>query len=504
MARPLPKSAQPPHALYRAAQVREFDRIAIEEYGMGGGLLMQRAGSAAFALLRERWPQARRITLVCGVGNNGGDGYVVARLAREAGLEVRLLQLGDPERLQGDALAVYQAFRAAGGRGEPFERLPEVSDLVVDAVLGTGLERPVSGFWAHALTAVNRQRAPVLAIDIPSGLHSDTGEELGVAVRAAATISFIGLKQGMYTGAGPDCCGDIHFDALEVPARVYAREILSARRLDWAKQAGQLQPRRRSAHKGDFGHVLVLGGAPGFAGAVRLAGEAAARSGAGLVSLATHPQHAAVIAAARPELMCHGVGGAAELEPLLARASVLALGPGLGRSDWARELLAPCLTSELPKVVDADALNLLAKAPRRRDDWVLTPHPGEAARLLGLGTAEVQTDRFAAARRLQQRYGGVCVLKGAGTLVQGPGRRPPGVCSQGNPGMASGGMGDLLTGIVAGLLAQGFDADQAAELGVCLHAAAADLAAVDGERGLLAGDLLGPLRGLMNPERARC
>ena len=197
MVRTLPKSEQPPHALYRAAQVREFDRIAIEEYGMAGGLLMQRAGSAAFALLRERWPQARRITLVCGVGNNGGDGYVVARLAREAGLEVRLLQLGDPERLQGDALATYQAFRAAGGRVEPFERLPKVSDLIVDAVLGTGLERPVTGFWAQALAAVNRQRAPVLAVDIPSGLHSDTGQELGVAVRAAATISFIGLKQGM-------------------------------------------------------------------------------------------------------------------------------------------------------------------------------------------------------------------------------------------------------------------------------------------------------------------
>ena len=158
-------------------------------------------------------------------------------------------------------------------------------DLIVDAVLGTGLERPVTGFWAQALAAVNRQRAPVLAIDIPSGLHSDTGQEMGVAVRAAATISFIALKQGMYTGAGPDCCGEIHFDALEVPARVYAREILSARRLDWAKQAGQLQPRRRSAHKGDFGHVLVLGGAPGFAGAARLAGEAAARCGSGLVSL---------------------------------------------------------------------------------------------------------------------------------------------------------------------------------------------------------------------------
>ncbi len=504
MLRTLPKSEQPPHALYRAAQVREFDRIAIEEYGMAGGLLMQRAGSAAFALLRERWPQARRITLVCGVGNNGGDGYVVARLAREAGLEVRLLQLGDPERLLGDALAMYQAFRAVGGQVEPFERLPKVSDLIVDAVLGTGLERPVTGLWAQAFAAVNRQRAPVLAIDIPSGLHSDTGQELGVAMRAAATISFIGLKQGMYTGSGPDCCGDIHFDALEVPARVYSREILSARRLDWAKQSGQLQPRRRSAHKGDFGHVLVLGGAPGFAGAVRLAGEAAARSGAGLVSLATHPQHAAVIAAARPELMCHGVGGAAELEPLLARASVLALGPGLGRSDWSRELLAMSLGSRPPKVVDADALNLLAEAPRRRDDWVLTPHPGEAARLLGSGTAEVQADRFAAARRLQQRYGGVCLLKGAGTLVQGPGQRPPGVCSQGNPGMASGGMGDLLTGIVAGLLAQGFDAEQAAELGVCLHARAGDLAGLDGERGLLAGDLLGLLRGLMNPEAARC
>lgn len=499
MTRLMPATDILPYALYRAEQVRELDRIAIQEYEIPGLTLMERAGKAAFQLLQRRWPVANRIVVLCGVGNNGGDGFVVARLALQAGLEVTLLQFGDPTRIKGDALTCARAFETAGGELKPFEGVPKGSDLVVDGVFGTGLEREVTGYWRQALEAVNAHPAPVLALDIPSGLHSDSGRALGVALRATATITFIGLKQGMFSGDGPDCCGEISFDALEIPAVIYSREILAARRMDWAQQSTCLSPRRRTAHKGEYGHLLVVGGGQGYSGAVRMAGEAAARAGAGLVSIATRPEHASLLNLTRPELMCHGVNGPEQLEPLLQRVSVVAIGPGLGQGAWARALLDRVLQSGLPLVVDADALNLLAKAPIKRDDWVLTPHPGEAARLLGCPTGEVQADRFHTISRLQQRYGGVVVLKGAGSLLLGPSKQPLGVCSDGNPGMASGGMGDLLTGIIGGLRGQGFDGEEAAAMGVCLHAAAADRAACAGERGLLASDLMPEIRRLVNP-----
>lgn len=258
-----------------------------------------------------------------------------------------------------------------------------------------------------------------------------------------------------------------------------------------------LPPRARASHKGDYGHVLVVGGDHGMVGAVRLAGEAAARTGSGLVSIATRAAHAAVSAAVRPELMCHGVECARDLRVLLQRASVVAIGPGLGQSAWAHDMLAAVLQMRLPRVVDADALNLLAQESMQCDHWVLTPHPGEAARLLDMTTKQVQADRLQAAQALQQRYGGVCVLKGAGTLVCTS--ESISICEVGNPGMASGGMGDVLTGIIAGLLAQGLSLVDAACAGVYIHAKAGDRAAQEGERGLLASDVMPHLRKLVNP-----
>ena len=497
--RTLPRSDQLPYALYRAAQVREFDRIAIQDFGIPGETLMERAGAAAFARLRERWPAARDLAVVVGQGNNGGDGLVVARLASQAGLAVRVLQVGDPDRLRGDARTNLDRYLALGGEHRPLQRVPRETQLIVDGLFGTGLDRPVEGAWAEAIAAINAHPAPVLALDIPSGLHADTGCVLGDAVRAELTVSFIGLKQGLFTADGPDCCGRVVFEGLDVPAAVYGWQVLAARRIDWLRFGDLLPTRPRGAHKGHFGHVLVVGGDRGTAGAARLAGEAALRAGAGLVSVATRPEHVAAIVAGRPELMAHGLATATDVQPLLARATVVAVGPGLGRDPWGRALLEEVLGSGLPLVVDADALNLLAEAPRHRADWVLTPHPGEAARLLGVGAAAIHADRFAAAAALQQRYGGVVVLKGAGSIVQGPGTRPPAVCSLGNPGMATGGVGDVLTGVVAGLLAQGLGADDAAEMGVCVHAAAGDRAAAAGERGLIASDLFAPLRALLNP-----
>ncbi|MBN2885609.1 MAG: NAD(P)H-hydrate dehydratase, partial [Chromatiaceae bacterium] len=236
------------------------------------------------------------------------------------------------------------------------------------------------------------------------------------------------------------------------------------------------------------------GGAPGLSGAARLAGEAALRAGAGLVTIATHPAHAVVLNLARPELMVHGVAHPADLDPLIERAGVIAVGPGLGRDDWGRALWERVCDEPRPLVVDADALNLLASAPRRGYTWVLTPHPGEAARLLAVSSAEIERDRFASVRALQARFGGVVVLKGAGSLIQPDADAPTALCHQGNPGMATAGAGDVLTGVIAALRAQGLEAGEAACAGVCLHAAAGDRAALAGERGLIASDIIAALR----------
>lgn len=488
-----------PQALYRAQDVRELERIAIAEMGISGLTLMTRAGTAAFRLLQHSWPLARRVAILCGTGNNGGDGLVVARLAHETGLHTEVILLGEADQLRGDARQTYEAMLKAGVQAAPFspDRWPS-AEVVVDALLGTGLDREVTGAYREAIAMLNGQNAPVLSLDIPSGMHADSGNALGIAVRATKTVTFIGLKQGLFTGQGPDYCGEIVFDDLAVPAEVYRQVPNPAFRImqDWINPI--LPPRPRSAHKGHYGHVLVVGGERGMAGAARLAGEAAARVGAGLVSVATHPFHAAALNAARPELMCHAVADGKALSTLLNKASVVAIGPGLGREEWGRKLLGAVLESDLPLVVDADALNWLAQEPLRREHWVLTPHPGEAARMLNVTSAEIQADRWHALRELQRRYGGVTVLKGAGTLVCN-GHEPVALCHTGNPGMAAGGTGDVLTGVVAGLLAQGLSAWQAAVAGVYLHGRAGDAAAAKGERGMMAGDLLDHLRHGVNP-----
>lgn len=478
-----------PEALYSAAQTRQLDRLAIERGGISGGTLMERAGRAVFHELRTRWPRARRVVVVCGPGNNGGDGYVVARLAHAAGLETLALTVAEGPRLRGEALAAYEAAQAAGVRIAPFAAAAlGGAELIVDALFGTGLEREVQSRWRVAIDAMNGADARRIAVDIPSGLHADAGCVLGAAVRAELTVSFIALKTGLFTGAARDHCGEIVLADLEVPASVFEGTTASAWRIIPASLRGLVQ-RRPSAHKGEAGHVAVIGGNAGMAGAARLAGEAAYRTGAGLVSLLTHPVHAAFVNQSCPELLTRAVEGG-DLRAALRRATVLAIGPGLGQDDWGQRLFAAALESRLPKVIDADALNLLAADPLRREDWVLTPHPGEAARLLECSVADVEAQRFEALARLVERYGGVAVLKGAGTLVAAAALPEVWVCDAGNAGMASGGMGDVLTGVIAALLAQGLRPADAARLGVWLHATAADSAAADGEIGLLASDLL--------------
>ena len=493
-----------PTALYRARDVRELDRLAIEEGGIAGIDLMERAGAESFRALRERWPAARRVSVVAGPGNNGGDGFVVARLAASEGLSVSVDLVGDAARIAGDAATAYRRMLDAGsgaiaarcGTSGPADG----ADVIVDALFGTGLARDVTAEAAEAVRAINDSAAPALALDVPSGVHSDTGRVLGGAVRAAVTVCFIGLKQGLFTREGRECAGEIVYSDLGVPPRVVARVEPSARRVAYEDCAGMLGPRRGDAHKGGFGHVLVVGGDHGFAGAARLAGEAACRTGAGLVSVATRPGHVAAMVAARPELMAHGIESPGDLDALLDRASVVALGPGLGRGEWGASLLERVAAADRALVVDADAINLLARGAAPWPDAaaravVYTPHPGEAGRVLGEPASVLESDRFAAARTLAGAHPGTWLLKGAGTIVA-EADAVPRVCGGGNPGMASGGMGDVLTGVVAALLAQGLDGFDAASAGACVHAAAGDVAARDGRRGMLASDVIAALRPL--------
>jgi hydroxyethylthiazole kinase-like uncharacterized protein yjeF len=486
--------------LYTAAQTRELDHCAIVDHKIPGIVLMSRAANAVFDALVRAWPEPGCIQVLCGTGNNGGDGFLVADLAHKRGIAVNVLQLGDPAKISGDALLARNQALANGVSIEPFETTALLQvGVIVDSMLGTGLGGDVRGVYREAIAVVNGSSAPVLAVDIPSGLCSDTGRVLGLAVQAELTVTFIGLKRGLFTLAAADHTGAIEFNDLGVPPEVYSQVEGDTYRLELEALLERLPARPATAHKGLYGTVLVVGGDHGMAGATALAAEAALRCGAGLVKVATRPEHVAALVARTPEAMPVGVVSGQELAPLVASADVLVVGPGLGQSTWSEQLLQVAAASGKPMVLDADGLNLLAAgrviADSRRDNWVLTPHPGEAARLLGCANAEVQADRFDAARRLQQTYGGIAVLKGNGSLVTDGNQLL--LSDYGNPGMASGGMGDVLSGVIGSLLAQHIPALEAAALGVCLHGAAGDSAAEEGQRGLLASDLIPHMRAML-------
>ena len=487
--------------LYTAEQTRALDRISIDEAGLAGYTLMTRAGAAAFGHLRSRWPEAHRMHVVCGTGNNGGDGWVIARLARMAGLEVMVDLVGPESRIHGDARQAMYDYLQAGGEfralddGTPCD--PDQADIIVDAVAGTGFIGALRPEYQRVIERINDCDAPVLAIDCPSGLNPDTGHVATVAVRAEVTVTFIGCKRGLLTGDAPDYCGELIFDDLGIPPWVYDKVAPSAHALNSNTALSQLATPPATAHKGHFGHLLVIAGNRGMGGAGLLAAEAALRSGAGLVTLATHPEHVGAALARRPEIMARGVNSSKELKPLIDSATAIVIGPGLGQDRWSQDVLSRAMEAHQPLLLDADALNLLvgteaslgAKGPR-----VITPHPGEAARLLGTDTRSIHQDRFAAARRLAETWQAVTVLKGAGTVIADPEQAPESVCPYGNPGMATAGMGDALSGIIGALLAQGLSARGAADIGVTVHACAGDRAAQTcGQRSLLAGDLIAAL-----------
>jgi hydroxyethylthiazole kinase-like uncharacterized protein yjeF len=490
-----------PERVWSAAQVRELERIALDA-GATEYDLMCRAGAAALRVLLGRWPAARSIAVVCGGGNNAGDGLVVARLAHAAGYDVRALLVVPAERLKGAAAQAAAACRAAGLELAAFAAAGlDNAQVIVDALLGTGLARAVEGDFRAAVDAVNAAGTPVLALDVPSGLDADTGWPSPVAVHASATVTFLGLKQGLFLGGAADYCGELELADLELPPELGDGVAAPMKRLAIDELARALPRRPRSAHKGSCGKLLLVGGGPGMPGAIRLAAEAALRVGAGLVYVATHRDSVASVLAGRPEIICRSVASAKDLEDLVAAVDGVVLGPGLGQSAWAYRLWRQLVHTNLPLVLDADGLNLLAAEPIERDNWLLTPHPGEAARLLPAATVEsVQRDRLGSARALAQRYRAVAILKGPNTLIASQRRDEPiRVCDRGNPGMATGGTGDVLAGTLGALLVQTGDIEQAARAGVLLHALAGDDAAKAGERGTVAGDLLPHLRRWANP-----
>lgn len=484
-----------PRFLYDSKQVRELDRIAIEDHQIDGYALMVLAGKSAYKLMRTRWPAARRIRVLCGSGNNGGDGYVLATLALQVGLDATVLAISDAK--SATALQARQDYQNAGGKvlAAATEHLDE-ADVIVDAILGTGLTKNLSGEYADIVASINSAGRPVLAIDIPTGLNADSGRVMGVAVKAEATITFIGAKVGLFTGMGPSCAGDVVFNDLDVPGSVYSTISPLARIIMPELDSIKLPARDPAMHKGLAGRVLIAGGGKGMAGAARMAAEAAYRCGAGLVQVATYRDHVHLIMSNQPEIMAFDAEDSNELDLALSKASVIAIGPGLGKTKWAQDLLNRVLAAKKPLVVDADALNLIAEREVNRENWILTPHPGEAARLCEIDARTVQADRIAVVQALRQRYGGVVVLKGVGTLINDG---DIWLCNRGNPGMASGGMGDVLTGLVSGLVAQGRSLSASARYGVWIHAVAADRAVkASGQVGLMATDLLPYARQLVN------
>jgi len=487
-----------PRFLYDSKALRVIEAQAESASGDPFGL-MRRAGQAAWRELLACWPRAQRILVVCGPGNNGGDGYALAVHAVASGRDVRVMRLSSHTPRTDNAIRAELDYRGVQRRIEVFsDRLPE-TDLIVDALFGIGLSRPPDAGTAALIDAINATRAPVFALDVPSGVDADRGCVLGAAVRADRTLQFVGAHCGLATGAALDHVGTRSLATLEVSPHALFAAGPRGRLLARDDLVVSSVARRRDTHKGESGNVLCVGGDHGSGGAIVLCAEAALRAGAGLVGVATREAHVGATLSRRPELMARGIATADELRSLMQRADVVAIGPGLGQESWSIALYNAAIASDKPLVIDADALNLLALHPRRLPaGTILTPHPGEAARLLGTTADVVQADRFGAAQALCAALGCVIVLKGAGTIVAAPGELPH-VIDAGNPGMAVGGMGDVLTGVIAALRAQGLQARAAATQGTLLHAMAGDEAARDGgERGLLPSDLFVHLRRLSN------
>ncbi|MGQ4276737.1 NAD(P)H-hydrate dehydratase [Pseudidiomarina sp. E22-M8] len=497
------------HLVYRTAQVRERELEAAESLSVSAGQLMQRAAQSCLAALERQHPAPARVMILCGAGNNGGDGWVLARLAHAQGYRVQVVAAQPKTDLAKQAAAAWEDEH---GAVEPLEQLDRTHvaeyDVIVDAMLGTGLSRDLDELYCRAVETLNDaknfHKLWVLSIDCPTGLQSDHGVAIPVAVEADYTVTMVALKPGLLTAQAARYVGHLELAELGIAPAFRQLEQPFATLIEQEEVARHLPPRSPSSHKGSHGHVVVVGGAAGMSGAVVLAGRAALRAGAGKVSVLTHPDSHSIIASAQPELMVSSsaADSAAEVTEFITRASAVVLGPGLGESEWGRKLCEWILASDVPVVLDADGLNWLAKNPswaKRSAPLWITPHPGEAARLLSCSIAEVEQDRWAAVKQLAQRFEAQVLLKGPGSLVAPPDSARIRICRRGTPALAVGGAGDVLSGIAGSLVGQGLATEAILPCAAWLHGVAGEHAAISGERGTLPSDLMEPLRKLVNP-----
>jgi NAD(P)H-hydrate epimerase len=508
--------------LVTAAQMQSLDRRAIHEAGIAGAVLMERAGAGVVAALAGRYgsPKGKSVTVLCGKGNNGGDGFVIARLLRRGGARVRVVLTTEEKGLTSDARTMYRRFVRLAGRavvstcrtGTGIEDALRGADFIVDALFGTGLTHAVTGLHQEVIDAINAcagtRRIPVIAVDLPSGLHADSGAILGTAVRADLTVTFGLPKVGLYTGAGIDRTGSVTVADIGIPP-AYVESLDTPLSVIEVREIAALLPARRpSGHKGQFGHAGIVAGSPGKTGAAAMAARAALRAGAGLVTVATPTGVSGALDAklleamsvAMPETDAHTLGLEA-LEPLVSFANsrtAVALGPGLSTHSDTVTLVHRLLPRlDVPVIIDADGLNAIAVKldviPRTKREPVLTPHPGEMARLTGESAQAINNDRIGTAARFAARHHAVVVLKGARTVVAHPDGRAA-VCPTGNPGMATAGTGDVLTGVIAAFLSQSLAPWDAARAAVYLHGLAGDRAAARvGPVGMIAGDVIDEL-----------
>ena len=484
-------------SVFLAEQVRDHEGSAAKRSGVTLYELMERAGLATYQQAISYFPKAGTFVVLAGVGNNAGDGYVVARLAKQAGKQVTVIAAISDKPLKGDALSAQQAWLDAGGAITADASAIEQADIIIDGLLGTGIQSKVREPFSTLIKAANESQVPIVAIDLPSGIHADTGVVQGVAIKAALTVTFVGIKQGLVTGQGRAHAGTLEFNDLGIEDAFLKQTSPTAELINYLNQA-RLPERDNNSHKTSHGKLLCVGGNAGTAGAIRLTAEAALRTGAGMVKVYTHSSSILPVSIGRPELMVTDTNLISALE----WATCVAIGPGLGQDTWSETtfeaVMQYCFTNNKSLVIDADALNLMAQHASSFPlaNTVITPHPGEAARLLNCRASDIEENRFYAVKQLARSYTTICVLKGAGSLIAD--NNQTWVCTDGNPALAVGGSGDVLTGIIAALIAQGLTPQQAACLGVILHAKAGDIAAErEGERGMLPSDLFVVVRKLI-------
>ena len=499
--------------LYTADETRKLDNLAIKEKGVSGYSLMQMAAEFSLDIILREFSPIEKLIIFCSKGKNSGDGFLLAYFAKEFGLEVTVVMSNSASELKGISSRAFQEMKESKVKVIKTKSAHDLSvsneTVIVDALIGTGLKGKLRTNIQDSILLLNKLglKSPVVSLDIPSGIDPDSGHVEDICVYADITATFVAQKRGCFTSIGKKASGEVIYSNLEIPKKVFSKVGAQSAIIDYENSISKIVYREEDAHKGNFGHALIIGGDKGLGGAGILASRAAVYSGAGLTSLVTRPEHISASLVSCPEVMVKGVDSGQDLEQYLLKPNVIAIGPGLGQSAWSEQMIQRVFWEaekrDVAVIMDADALNLLttlklsAKLPKK---LILTPHPGEAARLLNTETSAIESDRFGAASKIQKKFGAVVVLKGSGTIIcnKHGDYHNFGICDSGNPGMATGGMGDVLTGIIAGILAQGLSLKDASETGVDLHAKAADLASLEvGEAGLTPSDVIEELRLLL-------